>query len=306
MTGRPRSGNYGIAEWYGRLYRGLGNQERLALLENEHRDCPYLAAAPDLAPKSGSRCSKKGGVCSIRNFQEDGNFGTIAATCPNRFFEDKLVLKTVGKLLLGTDKPHIAKEIPFLVRDSNKKSTEYDIPDNAKTEDVGRIDLVCVAPGSSPLLWCAVEMQAVYFSGKEMGADFRNIRNHTGNGIPATGGGRRPDFRSSGPKRLMPQLQIKVPTLRRWGKKMVVVVDEPFFGALGEMDHVSHVSNADIVWVVVRYKEVEDSQSAKIEIANIINTTLECAVDGLTAGYPTSLPEFEAKLLAKLPKPRTA
>ena len=30
---------------------------------------------------------------------------------------------------------------------------------------------------------------------------------------------RRPDWRSSSAKRLMPQLQVKVPTVRRWNSK---------------------------------------------------------------------------------------
>ena len=42
-------------------------------------------------------------------------------------------------------------------------------------------------------------------------------------------GRRRPDYRSSGPKRLSPQLDVKVPVLRNWGKKVVVVIDRFFY-----------------------------------------------------------------------------
>ena len=31
----------------------------------------------------------------------------------------------------------------------------------------------------------------------------------------------------------MPQLEIKVPTLRRWSSKLAVAVDKPFFEAVG-------------------------------------------------------------------------
>lgn len=31
----------------------------------------------------------------------------------------------------------------------------------------------------------------------------------------------------------MPQLQVRVPTLRRWGKKLAVALDRAFFDALG-------------------------------------------------------------------------
>jgi hypothetical protein len=65
----------------------------------------------------------------------------------------------------------------------------------------------------------------VYFYGASMTAEFKMLRYHEAAGVPFLAG-HRPDYRSSGPKRLMPQLQIKVPSLRRWGKKMAVVVDE--------------------------------------------------------------------------------
>ena len=45
---------------------------------------------------------------------------------------------------------------------------------------------------------------------------------------PSPNAVRRPDWRSSSAKRLMPQLQIKAPTLRRWGTKLAVAVDMPF------------------------------------------------------------------------------
>src|SRR5262249_29127554 len=75
-------------------------------------------------------------------------------------------------------------------------------------------------PNADPLRWCALEIQAVYFSGKSMGREFAAIAQHEGLAIPFPAAHRRPDYRSSGPKRLMPQLQIKVPHCdgggRRW------------------------------------------------------------------------------------------
>jgi hypothetical protein len=53
----------------------------------------------------------------------------------------------------------------------------------------------------------------------------------------------------------MPQLLTKVPTLRRWGKKMAVVVDAPFFHSMGTMERVKDVSNSDIVWFLVDFVE---------------------------------------------------
>jgi hypothetical protein len=265
-----------------------------------------LVAVPDLAPKRSTRCSKKGGVCSIRNFiqTEDGGvkFGPITATCPNRFYESRTVIEHIGLLLLDTLVPLVAKEIPFLRRtvpDAN--SSDFEVVDAGK-DDVGKIDLVFLHSDKEPKEWCAVEMQAVYFSGAAMSKDEQNIRGGTGNSVPLPGGNRHPDFRSSGPKRLMPQLQIKVPSLRRWGKKMVVIVDKPFLDAMAAMPSVEHVSNCDIVWVVVDYQEDVDSGAATLFVDRVLYTTLEDSVVGLTAGTPTTLPEFESKLTEKARK----
>lgn len=119
-----------------------------------------------------------------------------------------------------------------------------------------------------------------------------------GEGIPFPQGFRHPDFRSSGPKRLMPQLQIKVPTISRWGRKMAVVVDLPFWESLGSITEVEHVSNCDIAWFVMKYRH--DGTRFCLEPDRLHLTTLDRAVEGLTGGKPTSLSDFENTLRAKL------
>jgi len=315
---RARSGSYGIAEWYGQLFRSLPNSTRIdfTVPSNKNVPCRFMHDTPLLAPKGDLNCNKKNGVCSMCNFSgssENPQFGPITATCPFRFLEGGLIVREIGKALLGTATPLIAKEIPFLKRVSRSPLAEIsdddlveklDIKDGADPgiakESVGRIDMVCVHPDLNPLNWCAVEMQAVYFSGGALNKDFSAIKSYSGNGVPMPGAGRRPDFRSSGPKRLMPQLQIKVPTLRRWGKKMAVIVDQPFFDSLGPMGHVPNVSNADIAWIVVRFDEDELQGVATMKLDHIKFTTLERAVEGLTSGSPATLPEFEQKILSKL------
>lgn len=98
----------------------------------------------------------------------------------------------------------------------------------------------------------------------------------------------------------MPQLQIKVPTLRRWGKKMAVVVDVPFFKSMGEMRTVDDVSNADIVWFLVDFPKPAHEVFRKIAVVNELYTTLEAAIEGLTGGVPVSLKEFEDRIERKL------
>jgi hypothetical protein len=189
-------------------------------------------------------------------------------------------------------------EVGFLKSESVSELSEPDSSTEADGDDVGRIDSVLMHPDLERFSWCAVELQAVYFSGPGMTEEFKQALTFEGEGIPFPTRVRRPDYRSSGPKRLMPQLQIKVPTLRRWGKKMAVVVDEAFFSALGRMDDVSEPSNADIAWFIVKF--VEEGAHARLVPDRVQFTTLERAVEGLTAGRPVSLPEFERRIRQKL------
>lgn len=176
---------------------------------------------------------------------------------------------------------------------------EESVPEESdEAGSVGRIDSVLVHPDLAYLRWCAVEMQAVYFSGPALSDDFPLFLDPAVTGIPYPGKIRRPDYRSSGPKRLMPQLQIKVPTLRRWGKKMAVVVDESFFASLGRMDSVSDVSNSDIAWFIVGFEE--EGNVARLVPRDVRYTTLERAVEGLTAGLPVTLGQFETEIMGRL------
>ena len=148
---------------------------------------------------------------------------------------------------------------------------------------------------------CAVELQAVYFSGSGMTSEFKQAENHPGIDVPFPTAIRRPDYRSSGPKRLMPQLQIKVPTLRRWGKKMAVIVDVPWFETnVVDVETVGDISNSDIAWFLVDFDESTDPATLIIRGPEL--QTLERAVEGLTGGSPVTLAEFETKIQAKLAK----
>ena len=209
--------------------------------------------------------------------------------CPRRFEQDLEIFRWVGETVLGTSTPVIATEIGFLrAEDSNAF--------------VGRIDMILANQdaGSGQFDWCALEIQAVYFSGPSMREEFRNIVAHEDEAPPFPSRIRRPDYRSSGPKRLMPQLQIKVPTLRRWGKKMAVLVDRHFFESLGEMEEVDDLSSGDIAWFTVDFEEADSGQRFRLVRHNVHVTTLERAIEGLTGGSPVTLTEFENAIRSKL------
>lgn len=278
-------------------------QDRLdvltALLDRQHHGelpCPFRT---DVAHPT---CTKPGGVCSLRLYTDDdgtfrvvdGDRGMIRALCPYRFHQDNTAFRHIGTRLLDDPAPTQAGEVGFLESTGNL--------DSAAGEDVGRIDMILVARESlteDDLDWCATEIQAVYFSGREMAIEFRDIEARAGvAGMPVEG--RRPDYRSSGPKRLMPQLQIKVPTLRRWGKKMAILVDRAFFMSMGEMRRVEHISNCDVVWFLADFVRGEGDPIYRLEIVDEFGTTLESAIEGLTGGEPVSLEEFEARIRRKI------
>lgn len=332
---------HGIAEWYGALFRNLPEDERRDRLENPTANgirwpCRFTESFPAAAPRRGTQpnllCTKKGGVCSLRGFFTDpaqggviAGFGAIACTCPMRFVENGTAFTEIARVVLGVDGFRYVKEVGFLQRVSRDPlfpeagigtvpaiAPEQSVADIATgegegpaaqedPENVGRIDTLLVDPDDTRN-WCAVELQAVYFSGPAMATDFAAIRSQGAgeNNLPMPARNRRADFRSSGPKRLLPQLQIKVPSLRRWGKKMVVVVDAPFFNSLGPMEEVGDISNADIVWCVVDYHEDSGSTEAQLYVRGMVNTTLESAIVGLTAGRPVTKPTFEARIAEKL------
>ena len=262
--------------------------------------CPFQST-----PGRSVACSKPGGTCSFRLYEKSrqtgevtpaaGEAGRLRTFCPKRFEEGRIIHRWVGETVLRCAEPAEVGEIGFLERPPTEGAAKR--PGGS----VGRIDKVLVVPGTVPLSWCALEVQAVYFSGRGMKDEFAAILNHRDVSLPFPLYVRRPDYRSSAPKRLMPQLQIKVPSLRRWGKKMAVVVDRSFFRAMGEMRTVPDISSCDVAWFIVEFEEMAGAYRVVPDAVQY--TTLEDSVLGLTAGVPVSLEVFEKRILAKLKRP---
>ncbi|MFQ5707008.1 MAG: NotI family restriction endonuclease [bacterium] len=286
------STRYGIGEWYGRRIETISALDRVKfarIIGNNKEVCPHR---PDK-----NLCNKSGGVCSLAMYRKeedntvilDPNHPDLVTLCPMRFWQNYTIFREVGRTILRTNKPTLIKEIGFL--------QSVDKTGKILGETVSRIDMVLAKTDSQDRIedWCAVEMQAVYFSGKGMKTEFKAIQDEPTELLFPTAI-RRPDFRSSGPKRLMPQLQIKVPSLRRWGKTMAVVIDKSFFSSIAPMKRARHISNADIAWFVVNY----DGPEGELRVSDVVLTTLESSVEGLTAGEPITKEEFEKELSSYL------
>jgi hypothetical protein len=311
---KDQSPRFGIGEWFGKSVTLMSGDERRAfareVLKPKKQQAPQ--PCPFQATKSGAMCSKAGGVCSLRLYSYaphpvngratgvpvTGVQGELRATCPYRLHDGLEAFKWAGETILADNNPSLVGEVGFLEAGA---STDSDGGD-----DVGRIDMVLVSRKTvvgAPMEWAALEIQAVYFSGDAMKGEFEAYSDEGVDWVIFPAGKRRPDYRSSGPKRLMPQLQIKVPTLRRWGKKMAVVVDRSFFDSIGEMDNVTHISNADIAWFVVKFEEVPGSHQMRMVRDEVRYTSLERSVEGLTGGKPVALPVFEDRIAEKVVHP---
>ena len=301
-TKKPKlRARYSIGEWYGAGFELLTASERFARAKTECDADSILGVACPF--QTDAKCNKKGGVCSLRQYQQVGDgpvagVGPVITTCPQRFLESDTIFRWVGETLLQTKEPVILSEIGFLDRLRPVESEENEEDDSR--DFIGRIDNVLVHPSRQPMDWCALELQAVYFSGKSMANEFKMLAQSETEALPYPAKHRRPDWRSSGPKRLLPQLQTKVPTIRTWGKKMAVVIDEAFFGSLVGLDEEKHQSNSEIAWFVVGYDPKPGGW--KLVPRKVVFTKLDASVKSLTGGVPLSRERFEEQLREKLGK----
>lgn len=108
---------------------------------------------------------------------------------------------------------------------------------------------------------------------------------------------RRADWRSSGAKRLMPQLQTKVPILRQCETKMAVAIDVNFFEAIGRVSsNPSHdIDAGDVIWLVIGM-----SDEHSLEVQNWEMWSLEDSITKLVASEKISRHEFEKILCTRL------
>jgi hypothetical protein len=316
---RKPAPRYGIAEWFGKDINRMTPEERqrlgsLAAKQDRDRslagapECPFLSA---LIP--GARCNKAGGVCSFRRYESDGEAvagDQIVTMCPSRFLQtvgpDKSLFSWISEKMLDIPSATVVKETPFLRSTAevpHKFKTPKSLDDEADENNrkAGRIDWILVNPISvdaGELEWCAVETQALYFSGERMRLEFDAYSSQP-SPVLVPIGKRRPDYRSSGPKRLWPQLDVKVPVLRNWGKKVVVVVDRFFYQNMNTLIDPSprarndkeRRENADVAWFIVDYDE-----SLHLCAGDVVFTSLDSSRIALNATEPLSKADFTEKL----------
>jgi hypothetical protein len=171
--------------------------------------------------------------------------------------------------------------------------------EDEKDKKIGKVDFILGKIENDKIVdFAAVEIQAVYFSGSEIRTPMNYfLQNDL---LDAINSNRRPDFRSSAQKRLVPQLQLKVPIFRRWGKKFFVVVDTQFFGALPIFSQTTF-SNSEITWLSYPISKVGEKYS--MGEANVIYSEWDEVQNSLREGKPPEPSEIVEELQAKLDGP---
>ena len=287
------SERYGIAEWYGQPFLNLSPDARRQMAKTALQEERAIPPCP--FQKNQPPCRKRGGVCSLRRYEkgQDERLGSPkgapAIVCPARFEEEQLLVSWLAEIVgFLPDEAMVAREVPFM------KSTDTDKP-------AGKIDLVVAKTDRGNLLWYGLEIQAVYFSGVGMTSEFERLRDEDHPGPPFPNAVRRPDWRSSSAKRLMPQLQIKVPTLRRWGSKIAIAVDRPFFESIGGRSPSPRhdLDDGDVIWLIPELV-LNSDRRYQLSRGHWEILTLEETSEKLLAAQTIQRRTFEQELQRKL------
>lgn len=204
-----------------------------------------------------------------------------------RFLQGSRIFVDAGRIAFGEAKKIVVVPEMRLLR----------VPDTGKR--IGKIDfLIAVLDANGrPTDFAALEVQAVYISGLSVRPYFDEFL-RTGN-VP-TGGKRRPDYRSSAQKRLMPQLSLKVPVFRRWGKRFFVVVDAPFFEALPKIRRVEGKDNSEITWLVYRLDRERSGCGYNMGSPEVIFTLWDDVLTALREGEAPQQSEVLAEIASRL------
>ena len=257
---------------------GIGNHSDTAWNARKQRYCQFKHGDCTKVSKDDPM-----GICSF----SDGR--NAAVVCPTRFLEDNRIFSDAGAIAFGaTAQIAIFPEVRLL---------KIEAEEGGREKKIGKIDFLMGLIVEGRITdFAALEVQAVYISGASMRPNFDEyIANGRGSNsfVPAE---RRPDFRSSAQKRLVPQLQLKVPVFRRWGKKFFVVVDEQFFSEMPHFPTTSR-SNSELTWL--SYPVANTGVDYTLGEPNIIYSNWDDVANALREGKPPEPDEIIAELQAK-------
>jgi hypothetical protein len=100
----------------------------------------------------------------------------------------------------------------------------------------------------------------------------------------------------------MPQLSLKVPIFRRWGKKFFVAVDETFFDEMPTMREVDGVENSEVTWLVYGFEK--ESTNFVMRLKRPVFTHWDEVVTALREGVAPKPAEMLTELTSSLGRAR--
>jgi len=213
--------------------------------------------------------------------------------CPVRFLERGVMFRDAAKIAFGKGVKCVAvPEVRVL-----------EVLRGGKRKKIGKVDfLLAHVEDGEAIDFAALEVQAVYISGASIRPAFNR---YIKTGKLKDDGKRRPDFRSSAQKRLMPQLALKVPIFRRWGKRFFVATDSMFFSELPSMRPQSS-GNAEVTWLTYDIERQPHGGYA-MQSPNVVHTLWDDVAAALREGEAPEKSEILAQLTqsAKRLKPFT-
>lgn len=265
-----------IAEVFG---HGVESNSAEAKADRSAKRCPFRDS-----PCTKSSKTDPIGICSL---ESDGR---AAAICPVRFVEHGRIFKDAAKIAFGEGATFgVFPEVRVLKIVGGGK--------NGADKKIGKVDYLLGRLEDGDVVdFCAVEVQAVYFSGTTIRPALQQFLETEI--LDAAISDRRPDYRSSAQKRLVPQLQLKVPIFRRWGKRFFVVVDSCFFDALPSFGHTTP-GNSELTWLSYPLNRQPD-MNYTLEDPTIINSVWDDVSNALREGVPPDPMEITEELQSKV------
>lgn len=267
-----------IAEVFG---HAIEDDSDLAWAARRNKACPFR----------GSPCHKSSkedpiGICSLSDGHE------AASLCPVRFTEGNRIFVDAARLAFGDGISFAVVPEVRILRIKNEKG--------ADSKKIGKVDYLLAKIGADQTVkdFAAVEVQAAYFSGNEIRTPMHYYLNECV--LDHANSDRRPDFRSSAQKRLVPQLRLKVPVFRRWGKKFFVVVDTQFFKALPSFTPTT-AANSEVTWLNYPIRLGGDAYT--MQDPQVIYSEFDEVLNSLREGTAPEPQEIIDELQAKLKLP---
>lgn len=224
------------------------------------------------------------GICSL----SDGSTATVS--CPVRFLEGGRVFVDAARLAFGTNQVCIAVPEVRLLEVPGAK--------NKRNKKIGKVDFLLVRVVDQHAVdFAALEIQAVYMSGDSVRPAFDR---YLLDGHLDDGSRRRPDFRSSAQKRLMPQLALKVPIFRRWGKRFFVAVDTTLFNTLPSIQTQTE-GNAEVTWLAYPFTRFATG-GYRMNDPQVYHTLWDDVLNSLREGTPPEKVDLLSQLTREVPK----